>query len=474
MKTKFYLLPIALACIFAGCDKGSEDNAGSEKIVNLNKVSIPDAQTLFIAGSTSTKSALGFTRANVDDHIDEGEMGAPKLYKITATGQTYEVEFLDNSGEIIPVETEYFVNLLGEFVLMRIHYENIGYDEQEQLVSYRVEMLLIVNLEDGSVVSVDNNSPYAQSLHDIISVCKSGGTVADFGMQKDKSGSVYFYTDVLNKIYKSGGGVSISQTSLNLGDNGLWLMNSNGDIWFNYYCRKVSGEFIDSDDKLDWHYYFVKENHPGNFFRFHSYYDDEASEFNKAVWRMFLYKYTPGVSKLERTVDLEVETNFCISPTLMSLTFINNRVVIASDWDSWSNDDDVICVIDNDNVVTLYDNSVNAFPRQRVGGLWPNDRIRISDNYIYDCASDWGDRSDPDRNKIRRFNPVDGSVATAYEAPSKCDITGYSVSKDDVMTITALEGATGNPVTFTVEVDGTVTEYKTYNNQTIYQLERLN
>ncbi len=159
-------------------NKDSEDeNNGSKdggRIVNLKNASILDAKILFIAASgTSNIKALGITRtATGVDYNDVDEMNTPKLYKITATGQTYEVQFVDNSGEVIPVVTECFVNLLGEFVLLRVYYENSGYDEKDKLVTYRVEMMLIVDLKDGTVVSVDNNSPYAQPLGDIISVSK--------------------------------------------------------------------------------------------------------------------------------------------------------------------------------------------------------------------------------------------------------------------------------------------------------------
>lgn len=453
----------------AGCGKSSEsDNTNVGNVIKMSNVDIPGAQTLFIAKSAST-------RAN-DGEYDEdyGEGGIPKLYKITATGQTYEVQFIDEKDKIIPVETEYFVNLLGEFILMRVNYKTYGYDENDQPVTYKVEMILIVDLDDGSVFNVDNNTPYAGPLHDILSTSQAMGGLVDFGFQKDKNGAIYFHTGVLNKIYKSGDNVMISQTALNLGDNGLWMMNRNGDIWFGYYCMKASGEFIDSDDKLDWHSYYVKDSHPGNFFRFDCHYDDEASGVDDPVYRMFIYKYTPGATKLERTVDLEHVTDYPVGPGLMPLTFIKNRMVIA--WKraaAWEKPGKIY-VIDAQNNIAMYENDDKPFPRERTGGGWPNDRYRLSDSYIYDCAPDWQDRSDPDRNKIRRFDPADGSVTTIWEVPSSWDITSYMVSKGDAITITALEGATGNPVTAVREADGTVTEFKTYNEQTIYQLERLN
>lgn len=483
MKTRLCILLIATVSLLASCEKNSNSNPSrGARVIDFKNVGVTDAQSIFIAETSSTRA--GLTRQE-GTGVTPDMMTDPKLFKFTASGESYEVEFRDANNEVIKVETTGFVNLFGEFLGLGIRYprrtDSLSLTEPGNIK----EKYLLIDRRNGAVFDtevleeyapgqfIEQQTPFYERLADLISDSFVWGmSLEDLNLKKDKDGSVYnLYSSELFKIYRSGDGIEVRQSPLNV--SGSWLLNPNGDIWYDYYCLTADGEYIDSDDEMDDYSCFVKESAPGNFFEYRCWYDDELSEFQNDVYQMCVYKYTPGTAKLERSVDLQKTLDREINPGPAPLTIIKNRMIIISR-DTYY--DGVlsyppIYVIDENNNISTYENNENTFPR--TSGTWPNRCVRITKNYIYDCADDWGDRSDPDRNKIRAFDVMDGSVTTVYEAPANCTITSWTVTAGDAMTFTMLEGATGNPVTIVREADGTVTEYREERGQTIYKLERL-
>ncbi len=470
MKTNFYLLLILSACLMYGCKNGGGGKPDFGTI-ELGRVDLPSAQALFVAGNASTRAVM--TSAEGEDGPD-WDMAEPKLFQVTETGDSYEVSFLDQDNEVIPVETQGFVNLLGEYVLLRVRYINLkGEDVNYDTVPLGNIIIkhVLIDLKDGSIYVSDIYEATEGALHTLYN-CAMAGWFSDpyWLVKNDRHGSVYFMdSGLLYKISRSGGGIRITSTELPLHANGvIWLFNYNGDIWFddsNFpygedfydYCVTSGGEIIESSYWLDPHMTYTKKSVPGSFFSI----DNESVPGEDGIhigFRLTIYKYTPGATELERTIEFESETlyEYQILPGLMPLAFVKDRLVAATDH---------IFVIDDDYNVVTYDNTTNQFPRDP--GYFPNDLSKVSDNYVYDRAETVVTGS-----VFRRLDVETGEVSVFYTFPSGYRFESWQVSEDDLMTIRATV-ADGSPVTIIVEPDGTATEHKTFGDQTIYQYEVL-
>lgn len=470
MNLKFCLLLILPFCIVYGCKNNGGGNPDSI-VVELGKVDLPGAQVLFVAGNAATRAVLA--EEDGDDGPD-WDMAEPKLFQINETGDSYEVSFLDQDNEVIPVETQGFVNLLGEYVLLRVRYinlkgEDVSYDTV--LPGNIIIKHVLIDLKDGSIYVSDINELTDGALHTLYN-CVMDGWLSDpyYLVKKDRHGSVYFMdTGMLYKISRSTSGIQVTSTELPLHANGVvWLFNSDGDIWFddsNFpssedffdYCVTSEGDIIESSYWLDPHMTYTRKSVPDSFFSI----ENESVPGENGVhigYRLIIYKYTPGATELERTVDFESETlyEYQILPYLMPLVFVKDRLVAASD---------EIIVIDDDYDVVTYDNTADQFPRDP--GYFPNDLSKVSDNYIYDRAETVITGS-----VFRRFDVETGEVSALYTFPSGYRFESWKVSEDDIMTIIAND-AEGKTVTIIVAADGTATEHTTFGDQTIYQYEVL-
>jgi hypothetical protein len=489
MKTKFYLPLIAGMCLLAGCDKGS---TSSEKPISLKSIDLSGAKALLVA-ETSTSSQSRSSRAE-EEPVPVPEPVVPKLFRVTASGDSYEAEFLDQNDNPVPVEVPEFATVHDEYVILHLKYPIAILEDEYVAWDYT---FAAVDPDNGAVLIAEPESYEREFLGVMMEQWKAPNQHSYKNYQKDNSGAIYFrdftqdtngqYTiENLCTLHTSGNTVLLDKTPtrstpssgyVNFWVNGngdVWIDNwthdpqsqmenatlyNNGveDYWFSAFCLTAGGNNLDAPY---WMNAWGGHVNPAIADSFISFDCEKVGE----DYISYMRKYTPGAGGIEKS-ETRLLTNAWIIPR-MPVMFVGGYTVVF--------DIQRLYTIDAANIAKSYlHGDGNAYG----GDYFPR---RISDNvaavvqsnnYIYDFSSGDFENGYTQRNVIRRFNPADGTVVAWYEVPSKYNILSVKVTPDDVLSIGVHQN--GRPAAIVVDATGNATEHTDIDGMTVYQYETL-
>lgn len=498
------LILLSLVVLAAGC-AGNSDNAGSWRRATLGGTNLEGAKALFVAETTKGVTRAykpPYTRTEEEDgeYTPERVMATPTLFKVTANGGNYKVEFWDELNEPIAVATEGVVNLLNEYVLMRVWYWPEVGKEITQVPDLRYAgssmtgCLVLVDVSGGEslILSHDNGADQEKNerysmLSDwfgngVADLAAGTNTFAEQQLRADGSGAIYFhYLEKWGRLHTQNGAIRFDYTpmpidALSDGTLSSCIMNANGDCWMGKYCITVDGRVITIPEELRNSSVFTKPSAPKSFFTVDVVAGSDLShlpdhEQQVGTWALKIHEYTiSGAELIEKNVH---EPDFLSGAPFEILgntrpTVMGNDVILFCGW--------LTLVLDDLFGVKFYENyDDNPFP---VYQYYYYGGIPRSKRYVYDSTTKWKDTTDPDRNLIRRFDPATGFVTEYYRLPDDNLIVSWRVLADDTLIFRVTDtGANIEDWTLwrslVLSPSGQLTEMAEYNGGTIYQYERL-
>lgn len=439
-----YLL--TLVCIvnlfFTGCKKEPDL---MEKMSKLRYANVTGAQSLFVTGQmTKTRG---------------GEEAIPTLFKITVDGQTQQVNFTDNKGQLVPVKTNYVLNLSDKFVLI-----NLGVYFPYVWKSY----VFIVRKTDGAMFSpgYTGQNDVSQTIFSYYNYSynegEEGENIYDFieglpEMAVDKDNNVYFNSHLDKTLYKIHDDASgnMFATGLNspttLPSNGAYV-NKNGDVWFtdSKLCRLTSGELIRTPD-VSYSYFhpFLLPSQNHNFYRLdpsERVFDPDGLAEAQYEWK--LYKYCAQKPEMKEELVSSGKSDDGGVGSFVSTVQLSDCLAII-----YGN---AICVIRNESDIRFYN---VKFPSNKPAYLV----YKSAGQYIYYYD---------EIGNIGRFDTSVGTLETVYSNAGYQVKSIRSCSVDTVL-FTAIDLKTGNNVLVEVK-NGVANVIDTIDGHKVIQFERIN